>query len=200
MLDGFPFLRGIAIGFALAAPIGPVGILCIRKALNDGRVAAFVAGLGAALADTVFAAVAAAGIGVALAWLADWATVIKAVGGTFMVVLGVGAWRAAAVAVEPDAGAGPGPWRDFLSTFAVTITNPFTILGAAGAFAAFGSGIGVALVGGVFIGSALWWLVLALLVAAVRTRFTPERMRLVNHASGALLVVFGLAALASLAF
>ena len=205
-LDFTVFLRGIAIGFAIAAPIGPVGILCIRKALADGRLAAFVAGLGAALADTLFGGVAAFGIGAALQLIQGQIFAIKIVGGLFMVGLGGHTWRSAAIGVEAVPGAGPGMARDFLSTFVITITNPGTILGVAGVFAALGpsgqpggpqSGL---LVAGIFCGSSLWWLVLSATASAARSRFTPNRMRLFNHLSGAMLVVFGLAAMVSLAF
>jgi len=200
------FLRGAVIGFAIAAPIGPVGILCIRKALADGRLAAFIAGLGAALADSLFGAVAAFGIGAVMQLIHGQMVAIKVVGGLFMIGLGVHTWRQAAITIEarPDEGAGMA--RDFLSTFIITLTNPGTILGVAGVFAALGpsgqpggaqSGL---LVAGIFCGSTLWWLVLSGVASAARTRFTPEGMRRFNHLSGAMLVVFGGAALVSLAF
>ncbi len=200
------FLRGIAIGFAIAAPIGPVGILCIRKALADGRVAAFIAGLGAALADTLFGGVAAFGIGAVMQLIDGQIVPIKVVGGLFMVGLGTHTWRSAAIGVEAEPGKGPGMVRDFLSTFVITITNPGTILGVAGVFAALGpsgrpgGAQSSLLVAGIFCGSTLWWLVLSGVASAARSRFTPERMRLFNHLSGAMLVVFGVAALVSLVF
>lgn len=204
-MDGFLYLRSVGIGFAIAAPIGPVGLMCIRKALADGRVAAWVAGLGAALADTLFGAIVGLGLGAASHFLQGQAGTLKTVGGLFMIALGLRTWRAAAHAMEPVEGKGPGMWRDFLSTFAITITNPGTILGVMGVFAALGSAakpVGLAqswqLVLGVFTGSALWWAVLTELTILVRARFTPARMTLFNHISGALLVVFGLGAVASL--
>lgn len=204
-----PFLRGIAIGFAIAAPIGPVGILCIRKALADGHLAAFVAGLGAAVADTVFGGAAAFGIGAVMSFIDGQMVTLKVVGGLFMLALGIHTWRSAAVVVEPESGIGPGKGpgmaRDFMSTFAITITNPGTIFGVAGVFAALGPmgrpGVGWPtglLVAGIFAGSSLWWLTLSALASAARTRFTPERMRRFNHLSGAMLLVFGAAALGSL--
>ncbi|MEO0036507.1 MAG: hypothetical protein RLZZ501_2530 [Pseudomonadota bacterium] len=190
----------------MAAPIGPVGILCIRKALADGHFAAFLAGLGAALADTLFGAVTVLGIGAVITALEGHTEALKIVGGLFMIGLGVHSWRSAAVAVDPDSERA-GPWRDFVSAFFITITNPGTALGVVGVFAALGpsghadgslqSGL---LIGGVFTGSALWWLTLSAAAAAARSRFTPHRMKLLNHGSGALLVVFGAAALGSLAF
>lgn len=199
------FLRGIVIGFAIAAPIGPVGLMCIRRALADGRLAAWGAGLGAALADTLFGAVVGLGLGAAAHLLDDHATVLRLVGGTFLLGIGLRTWRAAAGPMDPKSG-GLGIARDFATTFLTTMTNPGTILGVMGVFAAFGAdaqptGPGQAgqLVGGVFCGSALWWAVLTELTILARARFTPARMRLFNHLSGALLMAFGTAALASLA-
>ena len=194
------------IGVAIAAPIGPVGILCIRKALADGRLAAFVAGLGAALADSLFGGIAAFGIGAVMQLIDGQIVAIKVVGGLFMIWLGAHTWRSAAVGVEAEPDQGPGMVRDFVSTFVITITNPGTILGVAGVFAALGpSGRpggtqSSLLVAGIFCGSTLWWLILSAVASAARSRFTPERMRLFNHLSGAMLVAFGAAALLSLAF
>jgi threonine/homoserine/homoserine lactone efflux protein len=199
------FLRGVAIGFAIAAPIGPVGILCIRKALADGRAAAFVAGMGAAMADTIFGAACALGIGALSELMAAHYVTLKVVGGVFMLVLGARTWAQAAFEVEPGPGGGPGMAKDFVSTFLITITNPGTILGVMGVFAAVGASVrpetmarSSLLIAGVFFGSTLWWTVLSGLASAVRAKFTPERVRLFNHVSGAILMVFGVAALGSL--
>lgn len=206
-MSDYLYLRGIAIGFAIAAPIGPVGLLCIRKALADGRVAAFVAGLGAALADTFFGAVVGLGLGAVSQFVSGHTDVLKVVGGLFMLGLGLHTWRAAAASLdpEPEGTRGPGMVRDFLSTFVITISNPGTILGVVGVFAALGASARpqgmedqVLLVAGIFTGSALWWAVLTELTIAIRARFTPERMRLFNHVSGALLMGLGALTLGSL--
>lgn len=199
------FLRSVGIGFAIAAPIGPVGLMCIRKALADGRPAAWMAGLGAALADTVFGAVVGLGLGMVSFVLRDHGTVLKLLGGLFMIGIGIHTWRQAAIGLEPAEGKGPGAWRDFLSTFAITITNPGTMMGVTGVFVAMGAAaqpVGLAqswqMVLGVFVGSALWWAVLTEMTILVRARFTPTRMRLFNHISGALLIAMGGGALVSL--
>jgi threonine/homoserine/homoserine lactone efflux protein len=201
------YLRGLVIGFAVAAPIGPVGLMCIRKALGDGRAAAWAAGLGAALADTVFGAIVGTGLGVVAQVLDQFTLALKLVGGLFMLALGVNAWRAAAEGMDSEPGRGPGLVKDFLSTFTITMTNPGTILGVMGVFAAFGTDASPSgllqtalLVAGVFSGSALWWAVLTEMTIAARARFTPDRMRLFNHVSGALLMAFGATALVSVIF
>lgn len=206
-MDFWLALTGIAIGFAIAAPIGPVGLLCIRKALADGRLAAWGAGLGAALADTVFGAVVGLGLGAVSHFLSGHAFALKLVGGLFMLGLGWHTWRAAAFETDEAPTRGPGLIKDFLQTFLITITNPGTILGVMGVFAAFGAAArplepeqSWQLVAGVFLGSALWWAVLTEITILVRAKFTPERMRLFNHVSGALLMLFGAGALVSLAW
>lgn len=198
-----PFLEGMLIGLAIAAPIGPVGILCIGKALADGRLAGFVAGLGAAVADTVFGAAAAFGIDALLPHAEGWETALKLGGGLFMLVLGLRTWRAD-TSIETVPAVGPGLWRDFVATFAVTITNPATIFGMLGVFAAAGpvvhAGESWMLAAGIGAGSTLWWLILSSAAGAVRSQITPKHLRRLNRASGALLFAFGAAALASVVF
>ena len=196
--------RGVAIGFALAAPVGPVGILCIRRSLSDGLTRAFVAALGAAVADTFFGAVVGLGLTVVSAFLFEHAAVLRLLGGGFLLILGARTYRNR-TCIDPQPSHGPGLVKDFISTFLITLTNPATILAFMGVFAAFGalgansleqSGI---VIGGVFIGSALWWLVLSSSAAAVRAHFTPHWLIRLNHVSGILLIVFGIGILASLA-
>ncbi len=196
------FLRGMVIGFAIAAPVGPVGLLCIRRALADGRGAALVAGMGAAVADTFYGAVAAFGLTFVSAFLVAQQVALKLIGGAFLVYLGWRSWQARAVLV-PTPKRGPGLVKDFVSTLAITITNPGTIFAFMGVFAAMGAA-GVEgggsgwMVLGVFAGSTAWWLTLSALAGAVRASFTPEWLRRLNQASGVALAGFGLAVLASL--
>ncbi len=202
-MESLLFLRGVVIGFALAAPVGPVGILCIRRALADGRYAAFIAGLGAACADTFYGAVAGLGITVISAFLVSHATALRLVGGLFLVVLGGRTWRTPP-RFDPQPVSGPGLARDFLSTFLITLSNPATILASMGVFAAMGvMGNGPAapsrlLILGVFAGSSLWWLVLSGIASGLRAKFTPGALARLNHISGAALMLFGAGILASL--
>jgi threonine/homoserine/homoserine lactone efflux protein len=199
------FFRGVIIGFALAAPVGPVGLLCVRRALADGRHAAFVAGLGAAFADTFYGAVACLGLSVVSSFLMDHHIVLRIVGGIILMVLGVRGLLAN-TADEPAAASGPGLVKDFLSTFLITLTNPGTILASMAVFAAFGA-IGhqggspsMIIVAGVFGGSTLWWLVLSAMASAARSRLSPRTLVLLNRSTGVLLVLFGIGVIASLAF
>jgi len=203
-MQHFLFLRGLAIGFALAAPVGPVGVLCIRRALQEGRYAAFVASLGAALADTIFGAVAGLGITVISSFLLSHQTSIRLSGGIFLMVVAIRGWR------DPHCSQtaqfkGGGLAKDFFSTFLLTLSNPATILAAVGVFAALGA-IGLddpaaasVLILGVFLGSTLWWLLLSAAAGAVRSRFSPQSLRLLNRGSSVVLGLTGIAILAMLA-
>ncbi len=205
-MPSYLFLRGLAIGFALAAPVGPVGVLCVRRALADGRYAAFIAGLGAAFADTFYGAVAGLGLTVVSSFLATHHIFLRVTGGLILIILGVRSLRMAAP-FEADPAANPGLLKDFLSTFLITLTNPGTILASMGVFAAFGAfgqgEIGPAaalLILGIFSGSTLWWLILSSAASAMRARLPPSTLALLNRGSGILLMLFGVAIMASLAF
>lgn len=197
------FLRGMVIGFALAAPVGPVGVLCIKRALNDGRIAALCAGLGAALADTIFGAVAGLGLTVVSSFLLEHQVIIRLVGGSFLIFVGVrGYGHKAAMGEENTDGAGL--VKDFLASFMLAISNPATILAAIPVVAAVGArGLRDAdsatwLVTGVFSGSTLWWLMLSGAAGAVRSRFSPKVLTLLNRVSAVLLSVTGTFILTSL--
>ncbi|MCA1941417.1 MAG: LysE family translocator [Caenispirillum bisanense] len=200
------FLRGIAVGFAIAAPVGPVGLLCIRRALADGRFAAWVAGLGAAVADTFYGAVAGLGLTLVSDFLMEYRTLLSLVGGLFLIGLGLHTVR-----LKPTLWQTPqvhmGLVRDFSSSFVLTLTNPATILAFMAVFASMGA-VHVTddrmdatlLISGVFVGSALWWLVLSALAGAVRHKFSETWLLWLNRGSGVILVLFGIGVLASLAF
>lgn len=198
------FTRGLIIGFAIAAPVGAIGLLCIRRTLSDGRLAGFVSGLGAASADAVYGAIAALGLTAISSILVANQDAIRLAGGLFLCYLGV----RTALAAPANETAGGSP-RSLLgaygSTFVLTLTNPTTILSFAAVFAGLGLASGATdrlsaalMVGGVFLGSAVWWLILSGVVGVFRRALTVERMRWVNRVSGAVLVAFGVAALLSL--
>lgn len=199
------FLRGALIGLAIAAPVGPIGVLCIRRTLADGRAAGLVSGLGAATADVIYGAVAVLGLTAvadALAGVSFW---MRLLGGLFLCYLG---WRTLRErpAERPAEAAGRGLLGAYSSTLLLTLTNPATILSFAAVFAGLGAASaargyaeGLLLVAGVFAGSALWWLLLSGGVSMLRGRVTPAALRWVNVAAGAIILGFGVAALGSLA-
>ena len=207
-MDPGIFARGVAIGLAIAAPVGPIGVLCIRRTLAGGRLAGFVTGLGAATADTVYGAVAAFGLTAVSAFLVSQQDWLRLIGGAFLLYLGIRTFLTRPMpqtAVRDDKSsrtlAG-----DYASTFLLTITNPLTIISFAAVFAGLGLGSGyddlasaLLLVAGVFTGSALWWLLLSAGVSLLRGRITENGLRWVNRVSGVIITVFGVVALASLA-
>ncbi len=200
-------LRGLVIGFSIAAPVGPIGVLCIRRTVADGRAVGLATGLGAATADALYGAVAGFGLTAVSGLLVAQQGLLRGVGGAFLCWLGLRAFLA-----RPGTEAAPAPARGgtllgaWASTFVLTVTNPMTILSFAAVFAGLGVGgaggdyrAAATLVAGVFAGSALWWLALSGAVGLLRARVTPRALRWVNRASGAVIAGFGVLALLSLA-
>lgn len=186
------------VGFLIAAPVGPVGLLCIRRALADGRGAAFVAGLGAAVADTFYGAVAGLGLTLISDFLMDYRTPLSLIGAAVLLVLGMKAWRTP-LRLTPTPRAHFGLLNDFTTTLVITLTNPATIMAFMAVFASVGAvqmgddlGAAAQLIAGVFVGSALWWLTLSALAGAVRHRFSDRWLSALSRASAGLLIASGL--------
>lgn len=195
------FFRGLVIGVSIAAPVGPIGVLCIRRTLAEGRTAGFVSGMGAATADALYGFIAAFGLTFVSGFLISQQSWIRLIGGLFLLYLGLKTLRAP-VADQPAQAEGRGLLGDYASTFLLTLTNPMTILSFAAVFAGLGVGaakndyLGAAVtVLGVFLGSALWWLTLSGLVSLFRQRLGPNVLLWVNRISGLLIIGFGVAAL-----
>ena len=153
-------IQGALSGFAIAAPVGPINVLCIRRTLVDGFGSGLASGLGAAAADTVFGAIAAFGVASVMSFLNRWEGVLSLVGGVILLLLG---WRALFSPPPADdiRGSGVGLLGAFISTFGLTIANPMTVLSFIAVFAALGAGVtgleaAAVLVAGVFLGSAAW--------------------------------------------
>jgi len=199
------FARGALVGLSIAAPVGPIGVLCIRRALRDGFRAGFVAGLGAATADALYGCVAGFGLTAVSGFLLREQFWIALLGGALLCYLGLGTLRSRPPSEDRPLPAG-GHAAAYASTFAFTLANPATILSFVAIFAAFGpgavAGYGAAaqLVLGVFAGSAAWWLVLSAGVSAARLRATPRAQRILGGLCGAVLLAFGVAALVRAAF
>jgi len=196
------FLRGLAVGFSIAAPVGPIGLLCIRRTLAESRLAGLATGLGAACADAVYGAVAAFGLSWVTRVLVGQQLAIRLAGGAFLVYLGVRTFLKRPAERAAEAG-GAGLAGAFASTFFLTLTNPMTILSFVAVFAGLGLGAGsgggggaALMVLGVLLGSAAWWLILSGAVARLRSRFDARRLGWVNRLSGALIAGFGVFALA----
>lgn len=209
MLDFELLWKGAMIGFAIAAPVGPIGILCIRRTLSDGRLAGFVSGLGAAGADTFYGLVAALGLALIGKFLVDHKDWISVVGGLFLICLGILEIRAKPVDPTAPPPRPTGLVGHFVSTFFWTLTNPLTLLSFVAVFTALdvagpGGDVGppernypgvTALVVGVFIGSSLWWLVLSMSVGLFRHHIRGQPMRWPSLIAGALIMGFGVYAI-----
>lgn len=188
------FLRGLIIGLSIAAPVGPIGVLCIRRSLAEGARAGFVSGLGAATADAVYGCVAGFGLTSVSGLLVRWQSWLALWGGLFLCYLGVRSFLARPQPAAPGAG---GLLAGYASTVALTLSNPATILSFAAVFAGFGLGAysdyrsASILVLGVFAGSASWWLLLCGSVGRLRAGVTPGWLSAINRVSGAILFSFG---------
>ncbi|MEO1207943.1 MAG: LysE family transporter [Cyanobacteria bacterium J06638_20] len=218
MLMSF-FLQGLLIGLAIAIPVGPIGVLCIRRTLAMGQWVGLFSGLGAATADGLYGCIAGFGLTAISDLLIQQAVWLRIVGGLFLCYLGIttifakpaASLKAADEATEtPDtdvastreASVGRSLLSAYGSTLALTLTNPATIFSFIAVFAGLGiveagrdyatSGV---LVGGVFLGSALWWFFLSGTVNLFRTFLTPTRMRWLNRISGLVILTFGIIAL-----
>jgi threonine/homoserine/homoserine lactone efflux protein len=197
-------LRGLLIGFSIAAPVGPIGVLCIRRTLNDGRLNGLVSGLGAASADALYGSIAGFGLAFVSNFLVSQQIWLRLIGGAFLIYLGIRTLLAKP-AEQAATTRGSGLLGAYASTFLLTVTNPLTIL----SFVAIFAGLGLAatsghyssaalLVLGVFLGSACWWLLLSTGVGFLRDRFNQQAMSWVNRISGVIILGFGLFALVSL--
>lgn len=196
--------RGLAIGFSIAAPVGPIGVLCIRRTLADGRAAGLVSGLGAATADAIYGCIAGFGLTFISHFLVSQQLWLRLVGGLFLCYLGIKTLLSKPAEQAAHAKA-TGLLGAYASTFFLTVTNPMTIL----SFVAIFAGLGLAstsgnyrsasiLVLGVFLGSALWWLLLSGGIGLFREKFTTTGLQWVNRISGLIITGFGLLALVSI--
>src|SRR5512136_669300 len=197
-------LKGLMIGFSIAAPVGPIGVLCIRRTLAEGRAYGFVSGLGAATADGFYGTVAALGLTLVSAFLIDQANWLRLIGGAYLCYLGVKTFRSPPAERAAEA-RGRGLLGAFSSTLVLTLTNPLTIFAFAaifagvGAEAAAGNTLGaLSVVLGVFLGSSIWWFILVALTSLFRSRLTTGGLVWVNRVSGLLILGFGVVILYSL--
>jgi threonine/homoserine/homoserine lactone efflux protein len=195
-------VRGFILGFTIAAAVGPISLLVIRRTLAEGRIVGLASGLGVATADGTYGAIAAFGLGAVTQVLVDARPLLGLAGGTFLLWL---AWSTAR-AVPADPASMP-PRRGglagaYLSILGLTLTNPMTILSFGALFAGLGVGLGdttgAALITvGVLLGSIAWWVVLTSIVSALRTRVTTEWIRRINMASGIAIGAFAVVSIAS---
>lgn len=191
-------LQGLVLGFSIAAPVGPVGVLCIRRSMARGFRSGLVSGLGAASADAVYGTIAAAGLTLVADFLVRQQLWLGLLGGGFLLYLGVKTFvsKPADDAAKQESESASG---DYISTLLLTLSNPMTIF----SFAAIFSGMSAQtlpvfrfsaflLVLGVFLGSASWWLILSSSVGLLRSRVTPALLGWVNRISGLVIIGFAI--------
>jgi threonine/homoserine/homoserine lactone efflux protein len=191
------FFKGMVVGFSIAAPVGPIGILCMRRTLANGRLIGFSSGLGAATADAAYGAIAAFGLAAISNFLIHQKSWFGIVGGIFLCFLGIKIFfskpakpseETHVISLVPA----------FFSTLFLTLTNPTTII----SFIAIFAGLGLvraanyltasSLVAGIFIGSTIWWLILSVGFGFFRSHFDEKWMKAVNWLSGFLIFAFGI--------
>ncbi|MCG8617946.1 MAG: LysE family transporter [Desulfobacterales bacterium] len=195
------FFKGLLIGFSIAAPVGPIGILTIGRSLKYGPLAGLATGLGAAAADAVYGCVAGFGLTFVSSFLLAWNTQILWVGSLFLCWLGLAFLiksREGAPDTPSDANGFTSHPKAFLSAFFLTLTNPMTIMAFTAIFAGLGLGMAgdnyftaVLLVSGVFTGSALWWLILSLGAGKLKTRMGSNLLGQISRVAGVVLLGFG---------
>lgn len=198
------FWQGMVIGFSIAAPVGPIGLLCIRRSIVKGTGYGFISGLGAATADTMYGAIAVFGLTMVANMLASFQSLLQLCGGLFLCYLGYHTYFSGTVRHAASAES-RGLVGAYMSVLLLTLTNPLTILAFVAIFAGLGIGPGTAdyitaslFITGVFGGSALWWLLLTGAVGLFRANFSQRQMSLINKGSGIIIGCFGLIVLANL--
>jgi threonine/homoserine/homoserine lactone efflux protein len=197
-------IKGLIIGISIAVPVGPIGILCIRRTLSRGRMVGFLSGLGAATADGFYGAIAGFGLTFLVDFLIGKQIWLRLIGGAVLCILGAKTFlsKPAEQGTSVD---GSSRWHAYLSTFFLTLTNPLTILFFVAVFAGLGIGtegghylLAGILVSGVFTGSAMWWLVLSGFTGLLQKLLNPKRLQWLNRISGLIILGFGLFALLGL--
>jgi threonine/homoserine/homoserine lactone efflux protein len=196
--------KGLPLGLSNAAPVGPIGVLTMRRTIGDGFRMGFATGLGAATADATYGLIAALGLTTIMSLLTNHADGIRLIGGAMLMVIGVRALihsRLAAVGFAAPSAKMLTPLRSYIQTVGLTLTNPVTVITFIGMLAGVGISSGgdglpnaLALVTGVGLGSAAWWLFLAFTVSRVRLRLSGGTVRLINIASTLIITGFGVVA------
>lgn len=192
------FVKGLIVGFCLAAPVGPIAAICVQRTISKRWISGVLSGMGAAVADAVYGAVAAFGATIISEFLITERQWLQRIGGAILILLGLRLIFFTKLE-ERKNGANRGLVGDFMSTFVLTLTNPMTFVAFAAIFTTMGIGavrghsiLTAELVGGVFLGSALWWLILCGGAYLVRNHFDFKKLNTINKATGVFVIAVGL--------
>ena len=190
-------LKGLIVGFCLAAPVGPIAALCVQRTISKRLVSGLVSGLGAAVADAVYGAVAAFGATMISEFLISERSWMQRIGGVILIFMGLRLFLAKPVEEKQEVD-GKGLMGDFLSTLFLTLTNPMTFVAFAAVFTTMGIGavrghpiLTTELVGGVLLGSALWWLILCGGAHALRKHCDYRKLTVINKGTGVFVIGVG---------
>jgi threonine/homoserine/homoserine lactone efflux protein len=196
-MDHGLFIQGIIIGLTLAVPVGPISLVCIHRTVANGRLHGIVSGFGVATADSFYAAVAFLGLTAVSGLIIGHQTEFRLVAAIALILVGIQVFRSVPAAVRDN----PDPEsfvRDYLSLLAIAAANPLTIIFFITILPGFGVVAhgttlitAVPFVAGIFLGSAVWWIILCGSLGSVRSRLSTENLRRINQVSGILITVFG---------
>jgi len=189
------FLKSMVIGLCIAAPVGPIGLLCIQRSLVLGWRAGFATGLGAATADSIYGFVGALGVTAIIATLVGFKPWLCIFGGVFLTYIGYQTIRSKG-SKTAMAGERANLYKAYSTTLLLTLSNPMTILSFIAIFAALASEQGaqhsvLPMVAGIFLGSAAWWLGLSGISSIFKARIASSTLRLINYFSGATITILG---------
>lgn len=199
------FIKGLILGLSIAAPVGPIGVICIRRSLNESRLSGIVSGLGAASADAFYASIAAFGLTYLSNILTSQQHLARFAGGIFLFFLGIRTFLRKSNFSSLSPIKKKNLTSNFFTTFLLTLSNPITVISFTAIFSGAGllnstvsTGSPFFLVLGVFLGSTLWWVFLSSIVGTLRFKISPSHIIWINRISGSIIIGFGIFSLISL--
>jgi threonine/homoserine/homoserine lactone efflux protein len=192
------FVKGLIVGFCLAAPVGPIAAICVQRTISKRLISGILSGMGAAVADAVYGAIAAFGANIIAEFIIAERSWLQRIGGAILILLGLRLIFFTKVEERKNGATHRGLFGDFFSTFVLTLTNPMTFVAFAAIFTTMGIGavrghsiLTAELVGGVFAGSALWWLILSSASFLLRNHFDFRKLAAINKATGVFVIAVG---------
>ena len=205
-MDMMLLIKGVIMGLMGSIPLGPIGVLCIQRTLSGRFRSGFASGLGAATADTIFATVALFFYSLVMSFIESRMTLLTVIGGIIVIVIGVSLFvRKTKVQIRRNRVGGKKVFKDYISTFLLTLTNPAYILVFIAIFSSMGIdrdgnmsiADGVLILSGVAAGACSWWFALTFAIDKLRGRFRPRHLVVLNRAAGVLIFVLGVVAVIS---